>query len=86
MTWTFHFAATLSNIHITTILVQEPGFFLTLIKELGLVKAKCHEVFSYSFTCFPLVYTQVRADLEIPTIITLLITDCCSHCLLLLPG
>ena len=23
------------------------------------MKAKCHEVFSYSFTCFPLVYTQV---------------------------
>ena len=32
-----------------------------MIKELGIVKAKCHEVFSYSFTCFPLVYTQVRS-------------------------
>ena len=39
--------------------MQEPGYVMTLIKEMGNVKAKCHEVFSYSFTCFPLVYTQV---------------------------
>ena len=40
--------------------LQEPGFFITLIKTMAHVQVKCREVFSYSFTCFPLVYTQVR--------------------------
>ena len=35
-----------------------------LIKEMGNVKAQCHAVFSYSFTCFPLVYTQVRCQIS----------------------
>ena len=39
--------------------IREPGFFITLIKEMAAVQVKCREVFSYSFTCFPLVYTQV---------------------------
>ena len=39
---------------------QEVGFFLGLIREMSQVQVKCREVFSYTLTCFPLVYTQVH--------------------------
>ena len=42
--------------------IKEPGFFINLIRELANVQVKSREVFSYSFTCFPLVYTQVELD------------------------
>ena len=38
---------------------QEVGFMTGLIREMSQVQVKCREVFSYTLTCFPLVYTQV---------------------------
>ena len=39
--------------------IKKAKFLVSLTKEMATVKWKCSEVFSYSYICFPLVYTQV---------------------------
>lgn len=40
--------------------IKEVGFLLNIVEKMSCVNKKCREVYSYSFTCFPLVYTQVK--------------------------
>ena len=40
--------------------IKEVGFLLNIVEKMSSVNKKCREVYSYSFTCFPLVYTQVK--------------------------
>ena len=47
-----------------TFFFQEVGFMTGLIKEMSQIQVKCREVFSYTLTCFPLVYTQVYQPLQ----------------------
>ena len=39
--------------------IKKAKFLVSLNKEMTFVKAKCGEVWNYSYICFPLVYTQV---------------------------
>ena len=39
--------------------IKKTKFLVSLNREMASVKAKCGEIFSFSFVCFPLVYTQV---------------------------
>ena len=45
--------------HCKPFISKEPGFYITTVKTMSRVQEKCREVYSYSFVCFPLVYTQV---------------------------
>ena len=48
--------------------LQEVGFFLNIINQMMAVQMKCRDVYSYSFTCFPLAYTQVSETKMSPAI------------------
>ena len=42
--------------------IKKAKFLVSVNKEMACVKGKCGEVFSYTFICFPLVYTQVKCS------------------------